>query len=535
MGVSAADALTTPAAPGRAAPAERWSGLAGEPARGRGSASADVAAFTAAAYVAQAMLFVAGIVQKGLLGPAGAGYWALMGTFIILLGIATLGVTDGAGRQVPLLRGRDDAPSAAAAADTAGSFALVAAVLSGLVVAAAALLFGASWAPEIRFGLVILGALAPLKALADSHEVLVQATRRFRAASLSTVLRAGVLLTVQTLLVMWLGFYGMFCGLALATASSLVLYQRLGLTGVARPAFRLRIDRDSLRGLLGLGVPMLLHGQVWFLFLAVDNLIVAALLGVEQLGYYALAVSVSTYIMVLPKSVGAVLAPRMAERYGRDSRTSAIESYATSVQQLLAFAVVPALVAAAFFLMPVLIRHALPDFAPSIGVVRIMVAGSFFIALTNMPIKILHTTGRNWGLAGLTLACLALNAAANWIAVGPLDGGVEAAAAATAGSYLVLLLAVTVFALHDAVPPRRLAEHLVGILAVGGYTLLALWGTLAVLGAGGGSLVADTAHALLSLAVLGVALAPLLVLAERRHRLSAIVRAALPGRLRRGA
>ncbi|MFP5380548.1 MAG: adenylosuccinate synthetase, partial [Vicinamibacteria bacterium] len=50
----------------------------------------------------------------------------------ILLGIATLGVSDGAGRQIPLLRGRDERDAAAAAADTAGSFTLLAATLSGL-------------------------------------------------------------------------------------------------------------------------------------------------------------------------------------------------------------------------------------------------------------------------------------------------------------------------------------------------------------------------------------------------------------------
>lgn len=512
----AADALTTPAVSGRSAPAaERWPGLAGDAASGRGSASADAAAFTAAAYLAQAMLFTAGIVQKGLLGPEGTGYWSLMGTFAILLGLAGLGVSDGAARQIPLLRGRDERRAAAAAADTAASVTLLAAVLSGAVVGGAALLFGASWAPEIRFGLVILGALAPLKALADTHEILVQATRRFRAASVNTVARAAVLLVPQTLCVLWLGFYGMFCGLALAMLTTLVLYQRLGLTGVARPAFRLGIERVSLRALLALGVPMLVHGQVWFLFLAVDNLIVAAFLGIEQLGLYALAVSVGTYIMVLPKSIGAVLAPRMAERYGRDGTVRAVERYATTVQRLLAFAVVPLLVAAAFILMPVLIRHALPEFASSIGVVRIIVAGSFFLALTHMPIKVLHTTGRNWGLAATTLACLAVNALANWIAVGVVDGGIEAAAAATAGSYLLLLVAVTVYALHGAMPHRRLARHLAALVAAGAYTIGTLWAALELLGDGGGALAADALHGLLLLAVVCAALSPLLVHAAR--------------------
>ena len=60
-----------------------------------------------------------------------------------------------------------------------------------------------------------------------------------------------------------------------------------------------------------------------------------------------------------------------------------------------------------------------------------MIALSFFLALINMPTKLLITIGYRWNLVAIIGGCLALNAAANYVAIGVLDGGLTAAALAT--------------------------------------------------------------------------------------------------------
>ena len=60
--------------------------LSGAPEReGAAAQPRTPALFTAATYVAQVLMFVAGLLQKGLLGPVGAGYWALMQSFWVYL------------------------------------------------------------------------------------------------------------------------------------------------------------------------------------------------------------------------------------------------------------------------------------------------------------------------------------------------------------------------------------------------------------------------------------------------------------------
>lgn len=508
-----APAALAPPATGELADAP---GLAGSVDLRERSATNDASVIAGAAYIAQVLNFLAGLVQKGLLGPVGAGFWALMQSFWSLSKIAQLGAFDGTSRQIPLYRGRKDYASAAAAADTGFSVSLVAIAALGVCLATFALAFGSGWAPEMRYGLVLLGVTGPLRLLADVHLVLLHATRRFRPASTATVLLAVIGLTLQTGFVALFGFYGMFMGAVAGSLAALALYARLGLSTPSRPAFTWRFDWPRLRELIAYGFPFMVFGQIWLLFMVIDNLIIAGFIGVKSLGYYALAVSVTDYVLQLPRSIGQALFPRMAERYGATGEVTAFARYAVDVQRLLAYMIVPLFVAGAFFVVPVLIRHALPAFAPSVGVVHIMVAGSFAMALCNLPIKAMLTAGRRQALIVLVSICLAVNAGANYLAVAVLDRGIEGAAVATVFSYFVVFIVTSGYALNMMIGRHATVRHIAVLLVVAGYVAGALWAIEGLVGSGAGPLVSDALVAGAKLALFVVVLTPWLVVAERR-------------------
>ncbi|HEY1537974.1 MAG TPA: oligosaccharide flippase family protein [Solirubrobacteraceae bacterium] len=491
-------------------------GLAGSRDRNERSAMGDVSVIAGSTYVAQVFNFLAGLVQKGLLGPVGTGFWALMQSFWQLSKVAQLGVFDGTSRQVPIHRGRKDYAAAAAAADTGFSFSLLALAVLGVLLATFSLAFGAGWAPQMRWGLVLLGVTGPLRLLADAHMNLLQETRRFGAASAATVLQAAIGLTLQTALVAAFGFYGMFAGAVAASVGALWLYARMGLTGFRRPAFRLRIDWMRMRELIAYGFPFMAFGQIWLMFMGIDNLIVAGFIDVKSLGYYAMAVSVTDYILNLPRSIGQALFPRMAERFGETGEVNSFAHYAIDAQRLLAYMVVPVFVAGAYFLMPVLIRHVLPAYRPAIPVVHVMVAGSFVMALCNLPIKAMLTAGKRLALILIVGGCLGVNALANYLAVAVWHGGIEGAAVATVFSYFVVFVATSGYALDMMIGRRTTVAHIAELLVATGYVCGLLWLIEALVGAGAGALVPDALVGLLKLALFMVALTPCLVLAEKR-------------------
>jgi len=515
-------------------PASLPSGDAGLAATAPGqhrSAISDASVITMSAYAAQTLTFFSGLIQKGLLGPVGTGYWALMQSFWQLSKFVSIGAFEGTGRQIPLHRGREDYAGAVELSDTGYSFSLVMMAALGICLATFALAFGAGWAPEIRWGLVLLGATGPLRWLADAHYGLLHATRRFRPASTAVVLQALVGLTIQTALVALWGFYGMFAGTVAAALVSLAYYARLGLTSVRRPAFRFRVKPARLRELIAFGLPIMVFSQLWLLFMGIDILIIARFIDVESLGYYALAISVTSYVLHLPRSVGQALFPRMAELFGKTQDVTSLSRHVADAQRLLAYILVPAFVGGAFFVTPVLIRHALPAFEPAIGVIHVMVAGSFVMALCNLPIKAMLTAGRRRPLLILVALCLGVNASANYVAVAVLERGIEGAAVATVASYVFAFLVTSGYGLTMMLGARRTIVHVGELLVVLAYVCSALWGIEGLLGSGAGPLLPDAFTATAKLALFGIALAPWLIIAEVRlqglSRIVAVARSAL--------
>jgi O-antigen/teichoic acid export membrane protein len=490
-------------------------GLAGRPGSDARGAAYDAVVYTSAVYGAQVLLFVAGLLQKGILGPTRTGYWALMVTTYSFFGLASGGIFHGAVRQVPAYRGVGEYGDAASSADTAGTISVLSMAVLGTIVAAVSLAMGGDWAPELQYGLVALGLTAPLRALSDVHDLLLQVTKRFAVLSWTVLIRAVVVLLAQTALVLALGFWGMFAGLVAATLSGFVYWNLRGLAFPRAAAFRFRVDGGRAGELLRVGLPILVYSQIWLLFASVDSLIVARFADVTSLGYYALAVSVTSYVMLLPNSIATTIFPRMQEQHARREH-DAVRKYVVDIQTVLGLVLVPLFIAAVFFGLPVLIRHALPAFVPSVLAVQIMVAGSFSLALVQIPIEYLITTNRRWQATVIMVVCLVVNGAANFVAVAILHRGVPGAAVATIASYGFVFIVTTTYALVREVDGSKLLAHTALLAVAGAYTVGLLWGIDAVLGRGR-DLADDVGLALAKFAILAVMLSPLLYIAERRY------------------
>jgi O-antigen/teichoic acid export membrane protein len=511
-------AATTPAPERAATEGGAFPGLAAIPETHTRKAASDAAIYTGATYGAQLLLFFAGIVQKGLLGPTNAGYWALMGTFMTFFSFFSLGAYEGVTRQIPAHRGRGDMAAAGRVSDSAMTFTVVSQAVFGTLVATIALAFGAPWATPVRWGLVIIGLTGPLRLLADCHKEILTSIKRFDAAGRVVVLQAVLALTVQTVFVIFLGYYGMFLGMVLQLVAGLLLWNRMGLTSIRRPAFRWRIERSALRETISFGLPFFVYAQIYLVFLSVDNLLVFKFLGAKPLGYYALACSVTSYLLYLPMTISAVLLPRMIERFSSNGDRRSIGTYAIQVQRIFTHVLLPPAIAASFFLLPVLVREALPAFKPAIPVIQVMVVGSFFISMVNVPAKALMTVGLRWSVTALMVASFIVNASANWIALGPLHLDVTAAAYATSLSYLTLFLSVTIYSLAKTDRGNEIARHVGEQVLAGAYLFAVIWAVEKFVGSGAGSAVHDIGFGLLKLALSMLLVSPLFIIDQRRHR-----------------
>lgn len=495
----------------------RSAGLVTSAVRKERDAASDAAALAVGVYASQLLLFVAGLVQKGLLGPRNLGFWTLLGAVWSIFALASLGVSAGATRQIPIYRAQGKFGDAAEVADTSGTFVALVFALVGVIVAVGALFAGGGWPAELRYGLVILGVLAPLRTITDFHQVIYQAIRRFDALSIGLLVNGAATLALQTGLVVAFGYWGMWLGLLVVSLSTLAVWRMMSLTGPSTAAFRLRVVKSRVRELAGVGFPILIYSQIWILFFSVDTFLVASMLDVRRLGFYALAISVNSYVLFLPKVVSTALFPRMQEAYAQERAISSIRRYSLDVPRVLAWVLLPAALGAVFYLLPVIIRHALPAFTPAIPATRVMVAGAFFLAYVEMSIELMITAGNRWLVAGLMLGCLGINGIANWIALGPFGAGILGAAIATSVSYAIFCGIITGVGVWATMGRRTAVTQLAIGFGTFAWIGAALWGVEALAGGANPSLGIDVLRAVGDLGLFGLLVAPLFVLGQRQY------------------
>jgi len=106
------------------------------------------------------------------------------------------------------------------------------------------------------------------------------------------------------------------------------------------------------------------------------------------LGYYGIAIVATNPIGLLPNNLRSVLYPRLLEKYGAKGDKLYLEGFLTEPSLLLVFLTL-LLIGAVYCFVPAGIPIFLPQYTPSIPSLKILVVGSYFVALSQIPLSIL--------------------------------------------------------------------------------------------------------------------------------------------------
>jgi O-antigen/teichoic acid export membrane protein len=250
------------------------------------------------------------ILVARLLGPEGAGGYAIAQTLILVLTVATtLGVEHGIAYYVS--SGRWAAAPAYRSAQRV-------AIVSGL--AGMALAFGVRLLVPSAFGDLSVGTTAiAIAALPFSLSwlyatYLALATDRYEAYALPPALQSATALIFVAVLAALFDVAGAVAGFALAhvvtaLAVAATTGRRLTATDAARATSD---DPHPLRRAIAFGLKGYLANALQFLNYRVDVFILAALAGTAAVGQYSVAVAVTGVMWLLPQALSEVLFPRVA-------------------------------------------------------------------------------------------------------------------------------------------------------------------------------------------------------------------------------
>lgn len=360
-----------------------------------------------------------GIIQRLMLVPS----------YLVLL---QLGVFSGLQRNLPLELGRGDVQKldrqVAASWWTARMNAWVG-LIFGLGVTV--------WILWFRMPVLNLWAAAAMTATlvclppTTHFDVLYRSLRQFRKAALVMSLGAA-LAAAACLLPLWFGAFGLAARYFFTATGTLATRW----WGNPRPVV-LRADGNTIRELIAIGFPIMLCSQLGGLFSVADRSVIAARLGEIELGMFQMASLVATGLQVLPNTLGMILLPRVARRYGETGDPAALRRY---VWQGLGLGFVILLPAVIFFYLAMnpLTQSFFPKYLDGVPAAEITCLSMLTFAATGVG-AVITTLRSNLGLMLITGVALALVWVGGWVAV--------SAGAGIAGVAWVRLIAQCLYAL----------------------------------------------------------------------------------------
>lgn len=335
-----------------------------------------------------------------------------------------------------------------------GSLALM--VLAAMGITAVALLPESDF--NLRVGLVAMAAVVVVQGYVDYRFALLKANQDFRLLSKANYFRASSLVFFGIALLYFFGLYGACAAMVISyMATTAYLHLRQPMKDETVFAF------SVFRRMIMQGFPIMLFNLLMLLLRSLDRIIVASMLGTQQLGYYSIAVMFFGFLMQIPGATREVIEPMLMRRLASDSEGENINEYFLKPIINSAY-YLPFVLSGFIFLVPVLIDLFLPKYRAGIVSTQILLFGGYFLALSYPARGVLVAKNLQVMALGLAVPALAVELG---VIVALVKGGwgLPGVSFGSAIASLIYFILVLYFiSARFSVDARGWRRHMVGLV-----------------------------------------------------------------------
>ena len=381
---------------------------------------------------------------------------AEFGTFslaLIIIGFAvslsSLGLSEGLTRYIAYLRGKKKVSEIASLISSLKKKVVFLSILTGIGVFAGAPSFAQYFQSNAlladMLSLMALG--IPLTVFAGFHLALLRAHEDIKKYSLISntaqgigkvvLLAAGlaVLEAKNALPVSFVLTAGLLALLSfVATKKIRTVYRETPLISLEK---RVALQKTVLQ----YSLPLLYTGMVFSLLFWIDSLVIGHYLPPEQVGIYAIAITLISVLGIAPELFMQLFLPLMS-KYFAENNLSQVRGILRRVNKWILIGNIP--VALALFFFPGVFIHTLfgATYASAETCVKILAFGGLFSSLSNSLTAVLTAKGKSYLLACNVTCVATMNFFLNLALIGPY--GIEGVAYATAVTWAVFLITLLV-------------------------------------------------------------------------------------------
>jgi O-antigen/teichoic acid export membrane protein len=347
----------------------------------------DILSYSASGIVSQALGLIAGFWVARLLGPSDFGVWNAVSLVLVYGAYLELGALSAMGRDLPFYHGQHDVEKAATLDGAARRVTIFGALVATLFVISFSFL--PIHSSKMALGLQAMAVVLILQQVYTYHRVVLRSHNDFKELSQQQVLLAMVSSGLAILFVVFGGLVGRLVAAILAQAL-IVLYAIHRNPWLAVPKFNL----SDVWSVVRVGLPILMSGFVLSLLATIDRLMVITFLGEKQLGYFGLALLLTSVVSLIPATASQVLYPRITHQFGSSGKNvEALRAFVLSPPMILS-TLLPVLIGSLYLSLPLVISVLLPAYVPGIAAARIVIVGIFFFGILGLTDYFLVTIGK---------------------------------------------------------------------------------------------------------------------------------------------
>jgi len=335
----------------------------------------DVAFYTLSTLAKTVATFAAGLITARYIDPSDLGLWTSISLVLTYAVFLQGGIVNGVSRELPYFLGAKEDEKANICAGTAQTFIGGISLLILLTGFLATVLMRHE-TTQILWSMITVTGITCILYYQNYLTVTFRSKNSFRALAKTQFLLSLLMIVSIPMIYVW-RYEGMLLRIFLIDFIGLIVLH------IVRPLkVRLMWDWSMFKGLMKVGIPIFILSYVGMTAATVDKVILLWLGGVEQVGYYTLALITWRAMTIIPTSLTMYIYPRMTYIYGQYHDVKRVWNMALKATYAISAIMLP-LVIMGYFSLPFLVPVLFPKYCPGIEAAQIFLFCAFFHGATS--------------------------------------------------------------------------------------------------------------------------------------------------------
>ena len=389
------------------------------------------------------LVSIRGIIIPKILGP---NLYGIYNGILILpdfLSHFHFGSLSALKREIPFCYGKNDFSQAQRIRNLVFSQYLGTVLFSTFLIFCGITFWGSPrYSPLLIHSLWLVCPLILLQSLVDAYlENLLRTDNRFDILSRSEIFKSLVGFLFMLILIWFWHLYGLIASMILASAlkGGYIYYK-------SDYHFSLVWDFEELKRLLRIGFPIISGVILLTFFNSLDRIMIVRYLDAQQLGYYALGLTFSKFLLIIQNGAYSVLEPKIYRLYGETGEVGGLKKIVWEPILIMTL-FYPLILGLAYLGFPYIIHLFLPKYVPSLVCTKIMILGSFFYIYTEGLYTFIVAINRQGLIIKITVLGILFSMVLNYFLI-QKGWGIEGVALGIVGTNMIMGVVYLLFTVN---------------------------------------------------------------------------------------